>query len=69
MRFFHLSFRYKIPLWGGVLIVISVLAVSATLMLKAYEDLKGGVHISAGTLVEHSHQDPVCPAATGRCLS
>lgn len=47
MRFFHLSFRYKIPLWGGALIVISVLAVSAALMFKAYEDLKEDVRISA----------------------
>lgn len=47
MRFFHLSFRYKIPLWGGALIVISVLVVSAALMFKAYEDLKEDVRISA----------------------
>ncbi|MDP2833897.1 MAG: HAMP domain-containing sensor histidine kinase [Pseudomonadota bacterium] len=47
MRVFHLSFRYKIPIWGGALILISVLAVSAALMFKAYEDLKEDVRISA----------------------
>lgn len=47
MRFFHLSFRYKIPLWGGGLILLSVLAVSAAMMFKAYEDLKEDVRISA----------------------
>jgi signal transduction histidine kinase len=47
MRFFHLSFRYKIPIWGGALILISVLAVSTALMFKAYEDLKEDVRISA----------------------
>ncbi len=56
MRFFHLSFRYKIPIWGSALIVISVLAVSAALMFKAYEDLKEDVRISAeglgGTLAQ-----------------
>ncbi len=47
MHLFNLSFRYKIPLWGGMLILLSVLAVSAALMLKAYEDLKEDLRISA----------------------
>jgi signal transduction histidine kinase len=47
MHFFHLSFRYKIPVWGSVLIVVSVLAVSAALIFKAYEDMKEDVRISA----------------------
>jgi signal transduction histidine kinase len=47
MHFFDLSFRYKIPIWGSALIVISVLAVSSALMFKAYEDLKEDVRISA----------------------
>lgn len=47
MHFFDLSFRYKIPIWGSALIVISVLAVSMALMFKAYEDLKEDVRISA----------------------
>lgn len=47
MGFFSLSLRYKLPLWGSALIVISVLSVSASLMFKAYEDLKEDVRISA----------------------
>lgn len=35
-----LSFRYKIPLWGGLLIVITALAVSGTLIINAYDELK-----------------------------
>lgn len=50
MRFFHLSFRYKIPIWGSTLILISVLAVSVALMFKAYEDLKEDVRISAESI-------------------
>ncbi|MGQ9686986.1 MAG: ATP-binding protein [Thiobacillaceae bacterium] len=47
MHLFHLSLRYKIPLWGSLLIVVSVLAVSAALMVKAYDDLRQDVRISA----------------------
>lgn len=47
MGFFDLSLRYKLPLWGGALILASVLAVSAALMLKAYEDLKEDLRTSA----------------------
>ncbi len=37
---FDLSFRYKVPLWGSVLIVAATLAVSASLTKQAYDDLK-----------------------------
>jgi signal transduction histidine kinase len=47
MRLYHLSLRYKIPLWGVLLIVVSVLAVSAALMAKAYGDLRQDLRISA----------------------
>lgn len=47
MGFFDLSLRYKLPLWGGGLILLSVLAVSAALMFKAYEDLKEDLRTSA----------------------
>jgi two-component system NtrC family sensor kinase len=40
-----LSFRYKIPLWGAVLIIITELAVAGTLMFNAYDDLKENLHI------------------------
>lgn len=47
MHLFHLSFRYKLPLWGGMLVLLSVLAVSAALMFKAYQDLAEDLRISA----------------------
>ncbi|MBI4988973.1 MAG: HAMP domain-containing histidine kinase [Rhodocyclales bacterium] len=37
---FNLSFRYKIPLWGSLLIVTATLAVSATLIAQSYDDLE-----------------------------
>lgn len=49
-RLFDLSFRYKIPLWGSLLIVVTSLSVSAVLMLRAYNDLKSAVVISAQSL-------------------
>jgi signal transduction histidine kinase len=50
MRFFDLSFRYKIPLWGSVLILVSTLAVSATLMIEAFNELRDDLVIDAQTL-------------------
>ena len=47
MRLHDLSFRYKIPIWGSLLIVLSVAVASAALMFEAYEDLKEDVRISA----------------------
>ena len=47
MNLFHLSLRYKLPLWGSLLIVVSVAAVSMALMLKAYDDLRQDVRTSA----------------------
>jgi len=47
MRLYHLSLRYKLPLWGALLIVVSVLAVSGALMAKAYDDLRQDLRISA----------------------
>jgi two-component system NtrC family sensor kinase len=38
--FFDLSFRYKIPVWGSLLIVSTVVAVSGALMVRSYDDLK-----------------------------
>jgi len=35
----NLSFRYKLPLWGSILIIVTTLVVSGSLMLRAYEDL------------------------------
>lgn len=47
---FDLSFRYKIPLWGSLLIVMSALAVSASLMLRAYDDVREDLLISSAGL-------------------
>lgn len=50
MRFFDLSLRHKIPLWGSALIVASTVAVSAALILRAYDDLKNDLVISSESL-------------------
>ena len=36
----NLSFRYKIPLWGSFLIIATAAIISATLLVRAYTDLK-----------------------------
>jgi signal transduction histidine kinase len=48
--FFDLSFRTKIPIWGGILIVLTVLATSASLFARTYDDLKQGMLASADSL-------------------
>ena len=48
--FFDLSFRYKIPLWGSFLIVTTALAVSGSLMIRAYDDLKEDMLVSSANL-------------------
>ncbi|MBI4741370.1 MAG: HAMP domain-containing histidine kinase [Betaproteobacteria bacterium] len=51
MRFlFNLSFRYKIPLWGSLLIVAATLAVSAALIAQAYNDLQNDLLNSSANL-------------------
>ncbi len=51
MKFlFNLSFRYKIPLWGGLLIVVTSLAVSLALIAQAYDDLQVDVLNSSANL-------------------
>ena len=46
----NLSFRYKIPLWGSLLIVTATLAVSAALMAQAYDDLRIDLESSSASL-------------------
>jgi len=36
----NLSFRYKVPLWGSLLIVGTALIISSTLLLRSYGELK-----------------------------
>ena len=45
-----LSFRIKLPLWGAVLIILTALAVSASSMIQAYEELKEDQAIDAEML-------------------
>ena len=47
---FNLSFRYKVPLWGGGLIVMTALAVSAAMMVQAYDDLRSDLLTSSNSL-------------------
>lgn len=49
-RWFDLSFRYKVPLWGSALIVIAALAVSAAFMAQAYDDLRRDLVDSSASL-------------------
>ncbi|GAB4344485.1 MAG: hypothetical protein Kow006_00500 [Gammaproteobacteria bacterium] len=60
-RFFDLSIRHKIPLWGGALIIVSTLSVSGTLMYRAYQDLKSTLITSAGNLGSALAQTLVTP--------
>lgn len=46
-RFFDLSLRHKLPLWGSALIIAATLLVSSGLMYRAYADLKHDVIVSA----------------------
>lgn len=51
MKFiFDLSYRYKLPLWGGLLIIISALTVSGTLISHAYDELKEDLLINSETM-------------------
>jgi len=50
MNLFDMSFRYKIPVWGSILMVVSALAVSASLMAGDYFELKEDMVNDAETL-------------------
>ena len=39
-RLFNVSFRYKLPIWGSILIVTTAIAVSIALMVQIYDDLE-----------------------------
>lgn len=49
-RLLNLSFRYKIPLWGSVLIVGTALCVSATLLYRAWADVRADLLHNAASL-------------------
>lgn len=50
MSFMNLSYRYKVPLWGSFLIVVSALAVSASFMLNAYNKLENDLAVESEQL-------------------
>ncbi|MCX7194197.1 MAG: HAMP domain-containing sensor histidine kinase [Proteobacteria bacterium] len=51
MKFFlNLSYRHKVPLWGGFLIIISVLAVSASFIINAYIQVEKDLAIDSQKL-------------------
>lgn len=45
-----LSYRYKIPLWGGLLIIITALAVSSSFIINAYDELKEDLLIDSESM-------------------
>lgn len=47
---FDLSHRYKFPLWGSILIIVTALAVSGSLMVKDYDDLRQDLLASSSSL-------------------
>lgn len=48
--FFDLSFRSKIPVWGGVLMVVTALSISGSMLFHAYDDLKQDMWASSDSL-------------------
>lgn len=48
--FFNLSFRFKIPLWGSALILVTAGSVGLALTFRAYHDLHQDLLISADSL-------------------
>jgi len=46
----NLSFRYKIPLWGSLLIITATLAVSTALIVQSYDDLRSDLVSSSASL-------------------
>lgn len=50
MRFLlNLSFRYKVPLWGSLLIIGTAAIISSTLLLRSYQELKSDLLRDATT--------------------
>src|SRR5512133_1932440 len=50
MRFLlNLSFRYKVPLWGSLLIVGTAAIISTTLLLRSYQEMKSDLLRDATT--------------------
>jgi len=56
-RFFDLSLRYKIPIWGSFLIIVTTLMVSLSLVYKAYDDLRESLLVSSASLAHRLSED------------
>ena len=56
-----LSHRYKFPLWGSILIILTALAVSGSLMVKDYDDLRQDLLASSSTLAHQLSQNVFQP--------
>jgi signal transduction histidine kinase len=50
MKLLDLSLRYKLPIWGGMLIVITALAVTGALLVGAYDELEEDLHVDSQVL-------------------
>lgn len=49
-RLLDLSYLYKIPLWGSLLIIMTTLVVSGSLMFKAYDDMREDLFMRSSSL-------------------
>lgn len=56
-RFFDLSLRYKIPIWGSFIIIVTTLLVSLSLVYKAYDDLRENLLASSASLAHRLSED------------
>ncbi len=45
-----LSYRYKIPLWGSLIIILTTLVVSGSLLFKAYDDMREDLFVRSSGL-------------------
>lgn len=50
MKLLDLSFRYKIPLWGSMLIIVTAIAVSTSMIVDSYDELNEDLIIDSETL-------------------
>jgi signal transduction histidine kinase len=60
-KFWDLSFKYKLPLWGGLLIIVTELAVSGTFMVHAYTNLQEDMHTDS-EIIAYSLKTNLTPA-------
>jgi hypothetical protein len=49
-KLFDMSIRYKLPLWGSLLIIATAFAVSVSVMIQAYDELEDDLTINSQTM-------------------